>query len=85
MAQYSVDLNSAKSERLKLHATILQLEDELVQFRRQKNEPPPSSFPVPFTVDPPSSAAFQDNNALGNIQISRPKLTITLKRASSTF
>ena len=76
MAQFLVDLNKEKSERLKLHATIHQL-------RRQVNEPSPSSFPVPFLVDPPSSAAFQDYSTQVNIQISKPKLTITLKRASS--
>ena len=53
-------------------------------MRRQVNEPSSSSLPVPFTVDPPSSAAFQDSNVLGNIQISKPRVTITLKRTSST-
>ena len=53
-------------------------------MRRQVNEPSPSSLPVPFTVDPPSSAVFQDSNVLGNIQISKPRVTITLKRTSST-
>ena len=76
-------LNSEKSERLKLHATICQLEEELTQLRRQVNELS-SSLPVPFPVDPPSSAAFQDSSALGNIQISRPRVTVTLKRNSST-
>ena len=84
VAQFFVDLKSEKSERLKLQATIRQLEDELVQLRRQVNKPSPSSLPVPFTVDPPSSAAFQDSNVLGNIQISKPRVTITLKRTSST-
>ena len=82
VAQFFVDLNSEKSERLKLQATIRQLEDELVQLRQQVNEPSPSSLPVPFTVDPPSSVAFQDSNVLGNIQISKPSVTITLKRTS---
>ena len=84
VAQFFVDLNIEKSERLKLRTTICQLEDELTQLRRQANEPSPSSLPVPFTVDPPSSAAFQDSSALGNIQISRPRVTITLKRTLST-
>ena len=53
-------------------------------MRRQVNEPSSSSLPVPFTIDPPSSAAFQDSSALGNIQISKPRVTITLKRTSST-
>ena len=82
LAQFFVDLNTEKSERLKLRTTICQFEDELTQLRRQVNEPSPSSLPVPFTVDPPSSAAF--HSALGNIQISRPRVTITLKRASSS-
>ena len=79
-----MDLNTEKSERLKLRTTIRQHEDELTQLRRQVNEPSSSSLPVPFTVDPPSSAAFQDSNVLGNIQISKPRVTITLKRTSST-
>ena len=53
-------------------------------MRRQVNEPSSSSLPVPFTVDPPSSAAFQDSGALGSIQISKPRVTITLRRTSST-
>ena len=61
-----------------------QLENELAQLRRQINEPSPSSLSAPFTVDPPSSAAFQDHSALDNIQIPRPRLTITLKRTSSS-
>ena len=84
VAQFFVDLNTGKSERLKLRTNICQLEDELTQLRRQVNEPSSSSLPVPFTVDPPSSAAFQDSSALGNIQILRPRVTITLKRTSST-
>ena len=48
------------------------------------NEPSLSSLPAPFTIDPPSSAAFQDSNVLGNIQTSKPRVTITLKRVSST-
>ena len=84
VTQFFVDLNTEKSERLKLRTTIRQLEDELTQLRRQINEPSPSSLPDPFTIDPPSSAAFQDSNVLGNIQISKPRATITLKRTSST-
>ena len=78
-----MDLNTEKIERLKLRTTIRQLEDELTHLRRQVNEPSPS-LPVPFTIDPPSSAAFQDSNVRGNIQISKPSVTITLKRTSST-
>ena len=84
VAQIFVDLNTEKSERLKLRTTIRQLEDELNQFRRQVNEPLSSSLPVPFTVDPPISAAFPDSNVLGKIQILKPRVTITLKRTSST-
>ena len=78
VAQFFVDLNTEKNERLKLCTTISQLEDELTQLRRQVNEPSSSSLPVPFTVDPPSSAAFQDSSALDSIHISRPSVTITL-------
>ena len=84
VAQFFVDLNTEKSERLKLRTTIRQLEDELTQLRRQVEEPSSSSLPVPFTVDPPNSAALQDSNVLGNIQITKPSVTITLKRTSST-
>ena len=84
MAQFFVDLNNEKSERIQLHATIRQLGEELPQLRRQINEPSPPSLPAPFTVNPSSSAAFQDSNVLDNIQISRPRVTITLKRTSST-
>ena len=84
VAQFFVDLNTEKCERLKLRTTICQLEDELTQLRPQVNKPSSSSLSVPFTVDPPSSAAFQDSSALSNIQISSPRVTITLKRTSST-
>ena len=84
VAQFFGDLNNEKSESPKLHATIRQLEDELAQLRRQVNEPSSSSLPVPFTVNPPSSAAFQDFSAPDIIQISRPMLTNTSKRTSST-
>ena len=84
VAQFFVDLNSEKNERLQLHATIRQLEDELVQLRRHVNEPSTSSLPIPFTVNPPSSAAFQGSNTLASIQIMTPTITITLKRHSST-
>ena len=53
-------------------------------MRRQVNEPSSYSLPVPFTVDPPSSAAFQDAGALSSIQILKPRVTITLKGTSST-
>ena len=85
VAQFFVDLNIEKNERLKLCTTIGQLEDELVQLRRLVNEPSHSSLPVPFTVDPPTSSAFQDSSALDNIRISNPTPKITLKRASSTI
>ena len=73
-----------KSERLRLCTTIRHLAEELTLLRRQINEPSTSSLPVPFTVDPPSSAASQDSNILGSIQILKPRVTITLKRPSST-
>ena len=84
VAQFFVDLKTEKSERLRLCTTIRHLEEELTLLRRQINEPSTSSLPVPFTVNPPSSAAFQDSNILGKIQISKPRVTITLKRPSST-
>ena len=84
VAQFFVDLNTEKSERLRLHTTIRQLEDELTQLRRKVNEPLSSSLPVPFTFDPPNSAAFQDSGTLGSNQILKPRVTITLKRPSST-
>ena len=84
VAQFFVDLNTEKSERLKLCTTFHQLEDEIIQLRRQVNEPSLSSLPVPLTVDPSCSAASQDTCAFGNAQLSKPSFTITLKRASST-
>ena len=84
VAQFFVDLNTEKSKRLRLRTTIRQIEDQLTQLHRQVIEPLPSSLAVPFTIDPPNSAAFQDSNVLGNIQISKPRVTITLKRTSST-
>ena len=84
VAQFFVDLNTEKSERLRLCTTIRHLEEELTLLRRQTNEPSTSSLPVPFTVDPPSSAASQGSNILGSIQILKPRVTITLKRPSST-
>ena len=84
MAQFLVDLNTEKNERLKLCTTICRHEDELTQLRRQIHEPSSSSLPTSFTVDPPSSAAFQDSVILGSIQILKPRVTITLKRPSST-
>ena len=85
VAQFFVYLNIATNERLKLCTFIRQLEDELIQLRRQVNEPSPSPLPVPFNVDPPCSAAFQDTSALDNAQISKLSNTITLKRASSNI
>ena len=79
-----MDLNTEKGERLKLGTTIRQFEDELTQMRRLVNEPTYSSLLVPFTIDPPNSAAFQDSNVLGNIQITKHRVTITLKKTSST-
>ena len=63
VAQFFADHHNEKSERLKLHATNRQLEDELAQLRRQVNESSSSSIPVPFTVNPQSSTAFQDSSA----------------------
>ena len=84
VAQFFVDLNTETSERLKLCTTICRHEDELNQLHRQVNESSSSSLSVPFTVDPPSSAAFQDSSTLGSIQTLKPRATITLKRPSST-
>ena len=84
VAQFFVDLNTEKNERLKLSTTNCRLEDELTQLRRQVHEPSPSSIPVPFTIDPPSSTAFQDSGILGSIQIMKPRVTITLKIPSNT-
>ena len=84
VAQFFVDLNTAKSGRLKLYTTNRRLEHDLIQLRRLVNELSPSSLLIPFTVDPPGSAAFQDSCALNNAQLSKPSITITLKRASST-
>ena len=84
VAQFFVDLNAEKSERVKLRTTICLLEDELTHLRRQVTEPSFSSLSVPFTVNPPSSAGFHDSSALVNIQIARARATITLRRTSST-
>ena len=84
VAQFIVDLNTEKNERIRLRTTICRLEDELTILRRQVHEPLSSSLPVPFTIDPPSSSAFQDSGILGSIQIMKPRVTITLKRPSST-
>ena len=84
MAQFFVYLNIKKNERLKLCTTIRQLEEELTQLRRHVNELSLSLLPIPFTADPPCSAAFQDSCALNNAQLSKPSITITLKRTSST-
>ena len=48
VAQFFVDLNSEKSERLKLHATIRHFNDELAQLRRQLTEPSSSSLSAPL-------------------------------------
>ena len=84
VAHFFVDLNTEKNERLKLHTTIRRIENELAQLRRPVNEPSTLSHPIPFTIDPPSSAAFEDSSTLGSIQIMKPRVTITLKRPSST-
>ena len=84
MAQFFVYFNIEKNERLKLCTTNRRLEEELTQLCRQVNETSPSSLPIPFTVDPLCSAAFQDSCALNNAQLSKPSVTITLKRGSST-
>ena len=84
VAQFFVDLNTEKNERLKLHTTMRRLENELTQLRRPVNEPSSSSHPIAFTIDPPSSAAFEDSSTLGSIEIMKPRVTITLKRPSST-
>ena len=84
VAQFFVDLNTEKNERLKLCTTICRFEDELAQLRRQVHEPSSSSLPVPFTINPPSCSAFQDSGTLGSIQILKARVTITLKRPSST-
>ena len=84
VAQFFLDLNTKKSERLMLCTALRQPEDELAQFHRQVNEPSTSSLPIPFTVDPSGSAAFQDDCALSNAQLSKPSITFTLKRTSST-
>ena len=85
VAQFFVGLNTAKSERLRLCTILRQLEEKLTQLRRQVNEPSPSSLPIPYTVDPPCSAAFQGSRALKNAQLSKPSITITLKKPSSTI
>ena len=84
VAQFIVDLIIEKRGRLRLCTTLRQLEDVLAQLRRQINEPSPSSLPVPFKVDQPCSTAFQDNCAVNKVQISKPSITNTLKRTSST-
>ena len=84
VAQFFVDHDTEKNERLRLRTTICRLEDELTQLRRQVNEPSPSSLPFSFTIDSLSSAAFQDSSTLGSIQILKSRVTINLKRPSST-
>ena len=84
VAQFIVDLNTKKNDRLKMCTTICRIQDELTQLRRQVHELSSSSLPASFTVDPPSSVAFQDSSTLGSIQILKPRVTNTLKRPSST-
>ena len=84
VAQFFVDFNIEKNERLKLCTTLRQRDDELIQLRWQVNEPSASSRPAPSTVNTLCSAAFQDTCDLGNAQISKPSITFTLKTASST-
>ena len=84
VAKFFENLSNERSERVKLHTTNRQLEDELAQLCRQVNESLSSLLPVRFTVNPTSSAAFQDYSALDNIQLSRPRLTIILKTTSTT-
>ena len=85
VAQFSVDLNTEKCERLKLCTTLRQSEGELIKLHWQVYEPSPSSLPVPFTVEPLRCVAFQDTCAIGNAQISKSPITITPKRALSTI
>ena len=83
VAQFFVDFNTEKNERLKLCTTICRLEDELTRLRRQVHEPSSYSLPASFTVDPSSFAAFQNSSTLGSIKILKPRVPITLKRPSS--
>ena len=84
VAQFFVDLNTEKNERIKLRTTICRLEDELTQLRRQVREPSSCSLPVPLTIDPPSFSPFQDSGIQGSIQIMKLRVTITFKRPSTT-
>ena len=77
VAEFFVDLNIEKCERLKLCTTNHRLEYELAQLRRQVNEPSPSSLPIPLAVYQPCSTAFEGNCA----QISKLSITITLKKS----
>ena len=81
--QLSADLKIEKQERLKLHATIRQLEDELTQLRRQANEPPSPYLPVPSKVNPPHAATLQSKRALEHVQILKLIPTITIMGAWS--
>ena len=83
--QLSADLKIEKHERLKLHATIHQLEEELTHLRRQVNEPSLSSLPVLSTVNPSCSTTLQGKRALEHSQILKPIPTITLMGASGTL
>ena len=85
VAQLSADLKVEKHERLKLHATTRQLEDEQTQLLRQVNEPSPSSLPAPSKVDPLCSTALQGKRALDHAKILKPIPTITITGASSAL
>ena len=84
VAQFFVDPNTEKNEGLMMCTTICRLGNELTQLRHQVQEPSSSSLPASFTVDPSSSSAFQDSSTLSSIQILNHRVTITLKRPSST-
>ena len=85
VTQLSVDLKVEKHERIKLHATIRLLEDELAQLRRKVNEFSSPSLPVPCTIDPWSSTVLQGKRALERAPNPKPMPTITIMRASSTL
>ena len=82
--QLFIDLKTEKHERLKLHATLRQLESELAPLHRQVSEPLPFSLAVPFIVDPPSSTASQDKRAQEHGPVPKPMRKNTLKGASNT-
>ena len=84
VTQLFVDLKIERRERLILQVTILQLESELAQLRRQVNEPSPSSLPLLFTVNPPCSTVPQNKLALKHAPLPKPMSEITLMGSSST-